>query len=137
MNNALYNQIRIFQSIAREGNISAAARKLEITPPSVSNALKLLEEYIGHPLFVRTTRRIELTETGQLLLEQTAAAVESLENSLESIRDQHQEPSGMVRITLSRFAYLSCDGRILSAISGYTVRNFGLRRYREYHQRAF
>ena len=58
MNNALYNQIRIFQSIAREGNISAAARKLEITPPSVSNALKLLEEYIGHPLFVRTTRRI-------------------------------------------------------------------------------
>lgn len=63
MNNALYNQIRIFQSIAREGNISAAARKLEITPPSVSNALKLLEEHIGHPLFVRTTRRIELTET--------------------------------------------------------------------------
>ena len=66
MNNALYNQIRIFQSIAREGNISAAARKLEITPPSVSNALRLLEEHIGHPLFVRTTRRIELTETGQL-----------------------------------------------------------------------
>ena len=98
MNNALYNQILIFQSIAREGNISAAARKLEITPPSVSNALKLLEEYIGHPLFVRTTRRIELTETGQLLLEQTAAAVESLENSLESIRDQHQEPSGMARV---------------------------------------
>ncbi|KLF61226.1 hypothetical protein YA38_21825 [Klebsiella aerogenes] len=48
MNNALYNQIRIFQSIAREGNISAAARKLEITPPSVSNALKLLEDHIGH-----------------------------------------------------------------------------------------
>ncbi|HFV5685038.1 TPA: LysR family transcriptional regulator [Escherichia coli] len=68
MNNALYNQIRIFQSIAREGNISAAARKLEITPPSVSNALKLLEEYIGHPLFVRTTRRIELTETGQFFI---------------------------------------------------------------------
>ncbi len=93
MNNALYNQIRIFQSIAREGNISAAARKLEITPPSVSNALRLLEEHIGHP-FVRTTRRIELTETGQQLLEQTAAAVETLEKSLEIIRDQNQEPSG-------------------------------------------
>jgi len=106
MNNALYNQIRIFQSIAREGNISAAARKLEITPPSVSNALKLLEEHIGHPLFLRTTRRIELTETGQLLLEQTAAAVDSLENSLESLRDQNREPSGVVRITLSRFAYM-------------------------------
>lgn len=106
MNNAIYNQIRIFQCIAREGSISAAARKLEITPPSVSNALKLLEQHIGHPLFVRTTRRIELTETGQQLLEQTTAAVESLETPLESIRDQNQEPSGLVRITLSRFAYL-------------------------------
>ena len=66
MNNAIYNQIRIFQSIAREGNISSAARKLEITPPSVSKALKLLEAHIGHPLFVRTTRRIELTDAGQL-----------------------------------------------------------------------
>lgn len=58
------------------------------------------------PFFVRTTRRIELTETGQQLLEQTAAAVETLEKSLEIIRDQNQEPSGAVRITLSRFAYL-------------------------------
>ncbi|AGO56621.1 putative transcriptional regulator [Serratia plymuthica 4Rx13] len=106
MNNVIYNQIRIFQSIAREGNISAAARKLEITPPSVSKALKLLEQHIGHPLFVRTTRRIELTEAGQQLLEQTVAAVDSLETSLENIRDQNQEPSGLVRITLSRFAYL-------------------------------
>ncbi len=56
---------------------------------------------------MRTTRRIELTETGQQLLEQTAAAaVETLEKSLEIIRDQNQEPSGAVRITLSRFAYL-------------------------------
>lgn len=106
MNNAIYNQIRIFQSIAREGSISAAARKHEITPPSVSHALKLLEKHIGHPLFVRTTRRIELTDIGQQVLEQTAVAMDSLEQSLQSIRDQNQEPSGLVRITLSRFAYL-------------------------------
>lgn len=106
MNNAIYNQIRIFQSIAREGSISAAARKLEITPPSVSKSLKLLEQHIGHPLFARTTRRIELTDAGQQLLEQTEAAVDTLEKSLENIRDQNQEPSGLVRITLSRFAYL-------------------------------
>jgi len=106
MNNVIYNQIRIFQSIAREGNISAAARKLEITPPSVSKALKLLEQHIGHPLFVRTTRKIELTDAGQQLLEQTAAAVDALEKSLEGLRDRNQEPSGLVRITLSRFAWL-------------------------------
>lgn len=106
MNNVIYNQIRIFQSIAREGSISAAARKLEITPPSVSKALKLLEQHIGHPLFVRTTRRIELTDAGQQLLTQTSAMVDSLEQALENIRDQSHAPSGLVRITLSRFAYL-------------------------------
>ena len=77
-----------------------------MTPPSVSHALKLLEQHIGHPLFVRTTRRIELTDIGQQLLERTAVAMDSLEQSLQSIRDQNQEPSGLVRITLSRFAYL-------------------------------
>ena len=46
MNNALYNQIRIFQAIAQEGGITPAARKLEITPPSVSKALKLLERQV-------------------------------------------------------------------------------------------
>ncbi len=129
MNNALYNQIRIFQSIAREGNISAAARKLEITPPSVSNALRLLEEHIGHPLFVRTTRRIELTETGQQLLEQTAAAVETLEKSLEIIRDQNQELRGSENnpLALCLPAYSQTgDGGILSAISGDPAGNIGL-----------
>lgn len=106
MNNVMYNQIRIFQSIAREGSISAAARKLGITPPSVSKALKLLEQHTGHPLFIRTTRRIELTDTGRQLLEQTSVAVASLESAVESIRELHQEPSGLVRITMSRFAYL-------------------------------
>ncbi|MGM3175795.1 LysR family transcriptional regulator [Dickeya lacustris] len=106
MNNVIYSQIRIFQAIVREGSISAAARKLGITPPSVSKALKLLEHYTGHPLFIRTTRRIELTDTGQQLLQQTSLAVESLERALENVRDLHQVPSGLVRITISRFAYL-------------------------------
>lgn len=106
MNNVIYNQIRIFHSIAREGSITAAARKLEITPPSVSKALKLLEQHIGHPLFVRTTRRIELTDAGDQLLQQTSRAVASLESAVESIKELNQDPSGLVRITLSRFAYL-------------------------------
>ncbi|WP_205954749.1 LysR family transcriptional regulator [Pantoea stewartii] len=106
MNNAIYNQIRIFQSIAREGSISAAARKLHTPPSSVSNALKQLEQHLGHPLLVRTTHRIELTESGQQLLDQTSVPVETLEKSLETIHFQSQDPSGLVRITLSRFAYL-------------------------------
>lgn len=86
MNNALYNQIRIFQIIASEGSITAAARKLEITAPSVSKALKTLEQHIGLPLFSRNTRRIELTEAGRRLLARSSDAVQALQDAIESVR---------------------------------------------------
>lgn len=84
MNNALYNQIRIFQSIAREGNISAAARKLEITPPSVSNALKLLEEYIGHLPLLLNDRGEQLTVEmpGQLISNDIDVMADGIRNGL-------------------------------------------------------
>lgn len=105
MNNALYNQIRIFQSIAREGNISAAARKLEITPPSVSNALRLLEEHIGHPFCAHyPAYRADGNRA-------TAAGADRRGGGdTGKVAGNHPRPesgaSGAVRITLSRFAYL-------------------------------
>lgn len=105
MNNALYNQIRIFQAIAAEGSITAAARKLQITAPSVSKALKTLEQHLGLPLFSRSTRHIELTEAGRRLLARSGDAVQALQDAIESVRDDNAIPSGLVRVTLSRFAY--------------------------------
>ena len=67
MNSSIYGYLTVFHAIVREGSIARAARKLEIAPPSVSQALKLLEQHIGLPLFNRTTRKIELTEAGQRL----------------------------------------------------------------------
>lgn len=105
MNNALYNQIRIFQTIAAEGSITAAARKLQITAPSVSKALKTLEQHLGLPLFSRSTRHIELTEAGRRLLARSGDAVQALQDAIKSVRDDNAIPSGLVRVTLSRFAY--------------------------------
>ena len=105
MNNALYNQIRIFQTIAAEGSITAAARKLQITAPSVSKTLKTLEQHLGLPLFSRSTRHIELTEAGRRLLARSGDAVQALQDAIESVRDDNAIPSGLVRVTLSRFAY--------------------------------
>ncbi|WP_036822458.1 LysR substrate-binding domain-containing protein, partial [Photobacterium sanctipauli] len=82
-----------------------AARKLEIAPPSVSQALKNLEEQLGLPLFSRTTRRMELTEAGQLLFERTRFSISELNIALESVSDLSKNPSGKVRITVPRFIY--------------------------------
>lgn len=107
MNGTTYNQLMMFHTIAQEGSITAAARKLEIAPPSVSQALKMLEEQLGLPLFTRTTRRIELTEAGQLLYERTLSSISELNLAVESVSDLSRVPSGKVRITVPRFVYQS------------------------------
>ena len=103
--NSYYGQLNVFQIIAQEGSISAAARKLQIAVPSASQSLKLLEQKIGVSLFHRTTRNIQLTDAGRELLARTETAMITLNQALDEIQHFNSEPSGTVRITLSRFAY--------------------------------
>lgn len=105
MDNATYGQLTVFHVIAQERSLSAAARKLGVTVPSVSKSLRLLEKKTGVPLFARTTRKISLTEAGKALLIKTAPAIAELDIALEEVQDSIKSPSGLVRLTLSRFAY--------------------------------
>lgn len=57
--------IYYFLTIANEHSISAAAKKLYISQPSLSQAIKRLEDSIGSPLFKRTTNGLLLTNTGE------------------------------------------------------------------------
>jgi DNA-binding transcriptional LysR family regulator len=102
---ATYNQLVVFRTIVQEGSIRGAARTLEMAPPSVSQALKLLETNIGLTLFHRTTRKITLTDAGRLLHERTSDAISSLAHALESVHELSSVPSGKLRLTLPRFAY--------------------------------
>lgn len=105
MNGSIYGYLTVFHAIAEQGSIAAASRKLEIAPPSISQSLKLLEQHIGLPLFNRTTRKMELTEAGKRLVESTKHLMQSLEYAVESVQDLGEIPTGLVRITVPRFAY--------------------------------
>ncbi len=102
---ATYNQLIIFRTIAIEGSIRGAARKLEMAPPSVSRSLKLLESHLGIPLFNRTTRQMRPTEAGLFLLNNTLDVVEKMDYALEGVQELGQSPSGKVSITVPRFFY--------------------------------
>ena len=54
--------LNYFLTVARERNISNAARTLHITQPTLSRQLKDLEDELGKPLFLRGKRKITLTE---------------------------------------------------------------------------
>lgn len=60
-------QLRYFVTVAEEGTISAAAKKLYMSQPPLSTQMKLLEQEIGCPLFERGQKHIRLTETGKVL----------------------------------------------------------------------
>ncbi len=62
-----YHHLQYFWTVAREGGIAAASRKLHVGRPSISMQLKSLEAFFGVPLFVRRGRYLELTDTGRLV----------------------------------------------------------------------
>ena len=57
-----------FIAVAETGSFSLAAEKCCLTQGTVSHQIKMLEEYMGTPLFIRSTRSLSLTEAGQELL---------------------------------------------------------------------
>jgi len=61
-----YHHLLYFWMAVREGGIQAASRKLRLAHPTVSVQIKRLEESLGHSLFDRSRRKLQLTEAGQL-----------------------------------------------------------------------
>lgn len=62
-----YSHLQYFWTVAREGSIAKAAEVLHLTPQTISGQLKLLDESVGQDLFVRSGRRLVLSETGRVV----------------------------------------------------------------------
>lgn len=77
----------IFESAARLGSFTRAAEELHMQQPSVSAAIKQLEEVLGAQLFNRGHRRVELTTAGDRLFSDVHRALGDIESSLSSIRE--------------------------------------------------
>ena len=63
-----WNLLRTFVDIVRAGGIGAAARKLNRQQPSISAALKRLEEHVGATLLLRTATGVEMTAAGKAMM---------------------------------------------------------------------
>lgn len=80
---------RIFLQTAKQGNLTKAAQTLHITQPSVSYAIKQLEEGLGIKLFDRLSKGVALTPEGTALMEyveQSFSLLESGERKMESLK---------------------------------------------------
>ncbi|MEM6709863.1 MAG: LysR family transcriptional regulator [Pseudomonadota bacterium] len=94
-----WNQVRAFLAAAEEGSLSAAARVLAQTQPTVSRQVSSLEQELGVTLFERGHRRLQLTDAGLELLEHVRAMAAAANRVSLAASGQSQVIEGRVRIT--------------------------------------
>jgi DNA-binding transcriptional LysR family regulator len=78
--------LRYFVAVAEELSYTRAAARLNVVQQALSTAVKQLERELGVQLLVRTTRKVELTDAGHVLLEHGRVALEAVERSLSLTR---------------------------------------------------
>jgi len=97
--------LEVFNAIAQEGSLRAAADVLAVKPSTVSHQLKSLEDQLGTALFIRTTRSISLTDAGRALVRSSEPAFNQLADGLESARTAGHAARGTLKLAIPEFAY--------------------------------
>ena len=93
-------QLRYFVGVASNGSLSAAAERLGVSQPSLSQHMLRIEEDLGIQLFVRTPRGVTLTEGGQRFMVHAGDIIRRFDDAIADMRDRTTEVQGPVRIGL-------------------------------------
>ncbi|MDQ3368577.1 MAG: LysR family transcriptional regulator [Myxococcota bacterium] len=96
-----YNHLHYFHVAATEGSVAAAAERLGVTQPTVSEQVRALERALGVPLFERVPGGLKLTEAGRLAFEHTSVMFRAGERLLESLGNSRREMPRTLRVGIS------------------------------------
>jgi len=99
MDNLDWNQLKAFLETAQTGSLSAAARKLGLTQPTLSRQVAAIEQRMGVTLFERVGKRMALTHTGLDLLEHARAMGTAAEALAMTATGRSQAVAGVVSIS--------------------------------------
>ena len=108
-------QLRYFVAVAEELHFGRAAERLHMSQSPLSRAIRELERDLGVVLFVRTTRRVELTPAGLLLLDRSRRALAEIDGAVADARRSAQSGDHVVAIGYGPFSG-SVVSRIVEAL---------------------
>lgn len=91
----------VFARVAEEGGFAAAARRLDLSPASVTRAVAELEARLGARLLHRTTRSVRLTQAGERYLADIRRILSEVEEADRHAAGLHAEPGGRVTVSAS------------------------------------
>jgi DNA-binding transcriptional LysR family regulator len=105
--------LKYFVAVAEELHFGRAARRLNLAQPPLSRQIRGLEEELGVQLFVRTSRKVELTDPGRLLLEQARLVLAQSDKAHHTMRAAHRGEAGRITIGFTTSAVYSLVPAIL------------------------
>lgn len=100
------HSLMLFEAAARHLSFSKAARELAITQPAVSHGIRLLEESLGQPLFLREYRALRLTSHGQRLFASVSGGFAGIAETVEEILNTGQRD--IVTVGTSTIMAIEC-----------------------------
>jgi len=112
-------QLRYFLTVVEEAHFGRAAQRLNIVQPALSMQIKALEEEVGGVLFLRTTRKVEMTEAGKLFRAEAELAVAQAERAKSVVQRALRGETGKVRIGFAGNAVFT--GKLLADMRAFTA----------------
>lgn len=104
MDRDLLTHFPVVLAVAQRSGFAAAAAALNMSPSAVSHAVKTVEERLGQPLFVRTTRSVALTEAGAHFVAAVGPGLASIAEGVDQVRAARGGVAGLLRINAPRLA---------------------------------
>jgi DNA-binding transcriptional LysR family regulator len=117
MRGTQFAQLTAFVAVAEHRSFTKAASHLGITTPSLSYAIRSLEEKFGVRLLNRTTRSVALTDAGEQLLGHLGPVLEGVDRAIDAVNEFRDKPTGALRLTVHPIAAVSLIGPMLARFS--------------------
>ena len=96
-----YELYKVFFYVAQSLSFSEASKHLYISQSAVSQSIKTLERKLGQPLFIRSTKKVQLTPAGQLLLKHVEPAMNLIRRGENQLFDSQGLGLGQLHIGAS------------------------------------
>ncbi|MFI7864739.1 MULTISPECIES: LysR family transcriptional regulator [Pseudomonas] len=94
------SSIECFVRTAEAGSFAEAARRLGLTPAAVGKNVARLESSLGVRLFLRSTRRLTLTEAGERFLAQVSGGLASIQSAVANLASSQGQPAGRLKVSM-------------------------------------
>lgn len=115
-----YKNMKAFIEVAQSATFAEAAEKLYLSQPALSTSIKNMEEQLGGKLFIRSTRKVELSPEGRIFLPNAKRVLADFDGAIDDVKALFSAQTGSIVISaMPAFA----EGRLARIIHGFNKKH--------------